>query len=346
MISLYFIGQFLGLLHAGYSQCLSFDPKTLIISNIENSSVPGFHILTNTDIGMCMIVCNRFLLCRSVDWIREEKKCRLNTRFASRNVSDFMTKGRSIHVDRGHFPRHLVGNCLNPTCTEDAICINGECVQVLKEKIYKDCSDILKKDPNKIEQDGVYVIYPDIRREVFCDMTTDGGGWTVIQKREDGDGDFYRTWEEFKRGFGNVSKNYWIGNDAIHTLTKDKNQELRVDLQSHDGEEAHAVYTTFYIEDEGNKYTLTVSGYSGTAGDSFTYHNGMGFSTKDQDNDSWSNNCAVVNHGAWWYTYCYDSNLNGEYAQRNVTGDQYMTWHHWKEKEALRKTVLMIRNND
>ncbi|XP_062604877.1 fibrinogen-like protein A, partial [Saccostrea cucullata] len=131
--------------------------------------------------------------------------------------------------------------------------------------MYKDCSDIVQKDPSKEGQDGVYIIYPDTRKEVFCDMTTDGGGWTVIQKRQDGDVDFYRSWITYKHGFGNASKNYWIGNDAIHTLTKDKNQELRVDLERYNGQQAYAVYTTFYIGDELSKYILTVSGYSGTA---------------------------------------------------------------------------------
>ncbi|XP_062598679.1 fibrinogen C domain-containing protein 1-B-like [Saccostrea cucullata] len=212
-------------------------------------------------------------------------------------------------------------------------------------KIYYDCSDILQRDPSKKGEDGVYVIYPDTRREVYCDMMTDGGGWTVIQKRQDGDVDFYRTWIEYKHGFGNVSNNYWIGNEAIHTLTKDKNQELRVDLQRHNGEKAHAMYTTFYIGDEDNKYTLTVSGYSGTAGDSLTWHSGSRFSTKDQDNDyKTDGSCAIMRHGAWWYSNCLKSNLNGEYAQSAVFGWNYPVWENWKSDEALKQTVMMIRN--
>ncbi|XP_062584356.1 ficolin-1-like [Saccostrea cucullata] len=214
-------------------------------------------------------------------------------------------------------------------------------------KGYKDCSEILNGDPSKKGQDGVYVIFADTLRDVFCDMTTDGGGWTIFQKREDGDLDFYRTWNEYKHGFGNASKNYWLGNDAIHFLTKDRNQELRVDLQSFSGEQAYAVYTTFYIGDEDDKYTLTVSGYSGTAGDNLVWYNRMKFSTKDQDNDMESkDNCALSRHGAWWHHICYESNLNGLYGQSGVSGKNYTTWHEWKRYEALKQTVMMIRNKD
>ncbi|XP_062597661.1 ficolin-1-like [Saccostrea cucullata] len=203
----------------------------------------------------------------------------------------------------------------------------------------------MKRDPSKEGQDGVYVIYSDTRREVFCDMTTDGGGWTVIQKRLDGDVDFYRTWIEYKHGFGNATKNYWIGNDAIHTLTRDKNQELRVDVERYNGQHAYAVYTTFYIGDEDNKYTVTVSGYNGTAGDGFV-HNGMKFSTHDQDNDLESRNCAQMFKGAWWYKDCFRSNLNGRYAKSAVIGGQYMVWKILADDEALRKSVIMVRQRN
>ncbi|XP_062593593.1 fibrinogen C domain-containing protein 1-B-like [Saccostrea cucullata] len=215
---------------------------------------------------------------------------------------------------------------------------------LMEKKIYSDCSEILKRNPSRKGQDGVCVIYPDTRREVYCDMTTEEGGWTVIQKRQDGDVDFYRTWIEYKEGFGNATKNYWIGNDAIYTLTKDKNQELRIDLQRHNGNKAYAVYSTFYIGDEDNKYRLTVAGYSGTAGDSLAHHNGMKFTTKDQDNDGGVGNCAIRWHGAWWYKYCHIANLNGQYAQSTSSGYEYMVWRKWKDSEALKRSQMMIRS--
>ncbi|XP_062602963.1 ficolin-1-like [Saccostrea cucullata] len=139
-------------------------------------------------------------------------------------------------------------------------------------------------------------------------MTTEGGGWTVIQKRQDGSTNFYRTWNEYKAGFGDPSKNYWIGNDALHLLTKNRKHELRLDLQRFNGQKGYAKYSSFAVGDEGSKYKLSVSGHSGI-GDSLIQHNRMKFTTKDQDNDRNSSNCAVIYKGGWWYNNCYHSNI-------------------------------------
>ena len=72
--------------------------------------------------------------------------------------------------------------------------------------------------------------------------------------------------------------------------------------------------------------------FSGTAGDSLSYHRGSPFSTKDQDNDNWSKgSCAADRKGAWWYNACSYSSLNGLYHHgKHSSGADGVNWHHWK----------------
>ena len=103
-------------------------------------------------------------------------------------------------------------------------------------------------------------------------MTTDGGGWTVFQRRLDGSVDFYHGWESYKNGFGDLNGEFWLGNDHLHRLTAADNVTLRVDLEDFDGNKTHAAYTTFKVADEADKYRLLIGGYSGAAGNSMSLH--------------------------------------------------------------------------
>lgn len=168
-----------------------------------------------------------------------------------------------------------------------------------------------------LNSSGVFTVNPDGGKaiQVLCDMKTDGGGWTVLQKRLDGSVDFYIGWESYKKGFGNLNSEFWLGNDNIHRFTVTDDVMLRVDLEDFDGNVTYAEYTTFKVADEADKYRLLIGGYSGTAGDSMIYQSNMQFSTKDQDNDLGQHvsNCAQQYKGAWWYKDCHHSNLNGLY---------------------------------
>ena len=177
--------------------------------------------------------------------------------------------------------------------------------------------------------------------QAYCDMETDRGGWTVFQRRIDGSVEFYLNWIHYVHGFGDVSGEYWLGLSKIHRLANSSApQELRVDLEDFSGNTVYAQYSSFYIGGSSTDYTLHVSGYSGTAGDSLTYHHGSKFTTKDNDNDQGGNNCAVSYQGAWWYHNCYESNLNGKYLI-DATNTEGITWYQWNRNYNSNKYADM-----
>jgi len=180
-----------------------------------------------------------------------------------------------------------------------------------------------------LRNSGIYTVDPDGRGPftVYCDMTTDGGGWTVFQRRQDGSVDFYRNWTEYQTGFGNLSGEFWLGNENIHRLTTTKQSSLRVDLQDWGLSTKFAKYQSFKVGDSASCYRLSVASFTGTAIDSLLrQHNVMKFSTMDNDNDlRSSHNCAEYYHGAWWYNNCHDANLNGLYMTNTINA-KAVTW--------------------
>uniref|UniRef100_Q05546-2 Isoform 2 of Tenascin-R n=1 Tax=Rattus norvegicus TaxID=10116 RepID=Q05546-2 len=181
---------------------------------------------------------------------------------------------------------------------------------------------------------GVYTIFLNgelsHKLQVYCDMTTDGGGWIVFQRRQNGQTDFFRKWADYRVGFGNLEDEFWLGLDNYHRITAQGRYELRVDMR--DGQEAvFAYYDKFAVEDSRSLYKLRIGGYNGTAGDSLSYHQGRPFSTEDRDNDVAVTNCAMSYKGAWWYKNCHRTNLNGKYGESRHS--QGINWYHWKGHE-------------
>ncbi|XP_064026907.1 tenascin isoform X1 [Pogoniulus pusillus] len=195
----------------------------------------------------------------------------------------------------------------------------------------KDCSQALL---NGESTSGLYTVYVNGDKaqplQVFCDMGEDGGGWIVFLRRQNGKEDFYRNWKTYVAGFGDPKDEFWIGLENLHKITSQGQYELRVDLRDK-GETAYAVYDRFSVGDAKSRYRLRVDGYSGTAGDSMTYHNGRAFSTFDKDNDSAITNCALSYKGAFWYKNCHRVNLMGRYGDNSHS--QGVNWFHWKGHE-------------
>ncbi|XP_071837503.1 fibrinogen-like protein A isoform X2 [Apostichopus japonicus] len=187
----------------------------------------------------------------------------------------------------------------------------------------KDCLDVFSAG---FTTNGIYTITPTnwtgVSFDVFCSMT-DGGGWTVFQRRVNGSVDFYRNWTSYKEGFGDPCHEFWLGNDKLSHLTNQGDYEIRIDMVNKYGNPYYAKYDLFRVNDESDNYRLSGLGaYTGTADTDhrldeagLEYHRHRAFSTYDRDNDNNNaGNCAVTYQGAWWYGHCHRSNLNGNYT--------------------------------
>ena len=226
-------------------------------------------------------------------------------------------------------------------------CISDFMLYFLHAGYYLDCKEAYEDGKTC---SGVYTIKPDGLPpfETYCDMETDGGGWTVFQRRMDGTQDFYLNWADYVRGFGDLNNEFWLGLSKINRLAAPGAgaTALRVDLADFSGNKAYAKYNAFTVGDSSTKYEMIVYGYiSGNAGDALGYHNGQQFSTKDQDNDAGPQNCAQTFKGAWWYNDCHASNLNGQYLSGTHTSyADGVNWYHWKGNYySLKVSEMKVR---
>ena len=86
----------------------------------------------------------------------------------------------------------------------------------------------------------------------------------VFQRRQDGSVDFDRDWESYRLGFGNISGEFWLGNDNLHRLTAKGETELRIDITDYDGKETYIVHESFSVASESSLYKLWVGDETGT----------------------------------------------------------------------------------
>ncbi|XP_078330623.1 ficolin-2-like [Crassostrea virginica] len=283
-------------------------------------------------------------VCKGVNYSRQNLLCELVT-------ATEMTEQRSGYVRVGLSQTDLTEpGCT--TCSSQEVCVTlsskaSHCLKDDKGPI--DCTGIHKSHPGVVS--GLYAVELPVMGHVtvFCDMETDGGGWTVFQRRMDGSEDFVRTWLDYKNGFGNQTSEFWLGNDNLHYLLSQGNYELRYDMADFENETRYVKYSSFSVGDEASKYTVSVSGYSGDVGDCFTrqinYINNMKFSTFDNDNDRVDGSCASSHYGGWWYNQCHCANPNGLYLRgANDQPAKGMTYAPFRSQSySLKSVTLMVR---
>ncbi|XP_078486068.1 ryncolin-4 [Ciona intestinalis] len=208
---------------------------------------------------------------------------------------------------------------------ENRTCENAEI------KPPQNCQDILNLG---YTNNGMYKIFINGETmKVYCDLTTDNGGWIVIQRRQDGLVDFYRNWADYKVGFGEMSSDFWIGLHNMHLLTREQNYELRIDMKDCNDVNKYASYRSFRVGGESALFKLQIEDYNGTAGDGLSVNNGAYFSTKDRDNDKFHLHCATHRTTGWWYRgNCGDANLNGPYSPCEWYEDSVASYYPFQDQ--------------
>ncbi|CAL8280835.1 unnamed protein product [Lota lota] len=215
---------------------------------------------------------------------------------------------------------------------------------------YRDC---LHAQEAGHTSSGMYLIKPDEAArpmQVWCEQGMDNGGWTVIQSRRDGSVNFFRNWDSYKSGFGNIDGEYWLGLEGIYKLGRQGDYKLLVELEDWMGKKVYAQYSSFHLEPEAEGYRLRLGTYQGNAGDSLSSHNGKQFTTLDHDKDGYAGNCAHFQKGGWWYNSCGQANLNGVWYTGGVYRSKYQDGIFWAEYGggfySMKAVRIMIRPID
>lgn len=196
------------------------------------------------------------------------------------------------------------------------IVLNGTVRQWADGTIAATCKDYITPAPGYAYSgavgNGTYMINPGgTPFQVSCDMTTDGGGWTVFQRRQDGSVNFYQNRNSYVNGFGSLTGEHWLGLHQMVQLTATR-RELRVDMRRYTGQTGFAKYASFGVTPYPD-YAVALGAFTGGVTDPLTGIAGTRFTTYDYDVDTWPDNCAVSFKGGWWYLNCHSANPNGLY---------------------------------
>ena len=321
------------------SSKVSCDPnvRDSYVKKIKSCGLEDFSEQTVTESGFdCKTACLALREsggCEAYKWNTSTGACLMQqTLNVSMSTAPEDTVSVMLSVDFHHTP------CTDEkACPPNYMCSDPLCSGIISNcQPFSDCAEVLSEYPTS--PSGVYRIIPAGTQQikhVWCDMDTDGGGWTVFLKRNDGSVDFYQDLATYAAGFGDVNGEYWLGLDALHAMTTAKTYQLRADVSDWAGASTYSLHASMVVADAAAGYRLTLGAFlSGDGGSCLTNQNqNQRFSTKDADRDASSSiHCATRHHGGFWYKSCSECHITakyyigGAYTSNYNDGIQWRTW--------------------
>ncbi len=189
----------------------------------------------------------------------------------------------------------------------------------------KSCREILERGQsqgNKVYQVKPRADMPEI--SVFCDMISDGGGWTLVALNNSIPGNISPDWETAINGVSNVgditanldSYKYFVGLSYWQPI----GGSLKIQMGASSTSVARKAKMNYSLN-AGDKYRITFSSLQIMLGDSapgLYSMNNQAFSTYDRDNDTYSMNCSFMyGNSPFWYTECWSGSIWGGGYQSN-----------------------------
>ncbi|XP_064022830.1 fibrinogen-like protein 1-like protein [Pogoniulus pusillus] len=238
----------------------------------------------------------------------------------------------------------LRGNIVLPIVVGTLLCMSPVCAASYQTGFLPDCSHL-----HTSSRSGVYVIQPagSPPRVVWCDMDTEGKGWTVVQRNTyTTEITWKESWTTYKYGFGNVQGDHWMGTEYLHLLTQQGTYKVRFVVRNKANVTHYAEYDIFSVESEASGYPLRLGRFLGMGVDYLTAyhsyggtHDNMKFSTTDKDQDQYSGNCANYYSGAggWWYDNCRNVLLNGK---------SYIYWPEICPSADCSSSLILVKPTD
>ena len=135
-----------------------------------------------------------------------------------------------------------------------------------------------------------------VNNRAYCDMATQGGGWTVILRSGTATANdslpiATPTIEELYNGYGQPEGDYWLGLNTLACMTKQRYEMLvKLNFADGSGSTTEVEYKHFAVASMSNTFALTVNDPSNSTMDGLSEQNGEFFVKCPQ--------------GAWWTCTC------------------------------------------